>query len=155
MIQELLSYSIQLISIAATSLFLLQFFHFVNTHSLTVNVQIAPITPSTPQTKTQNTTPSSPLSTSRPHSRSAAKSKKSTAATTTLKSQPTQKTPSSIQLKQISLQHCHTGKANGHIHINVNSLTAPLPANLKVYSVKGRFKGVRLDDLKNAGYNVT
>lgn len=53
---------------------------------------------------------------------------------------------------QINLSNCHTGKLRGHTYVDINDLPAPLPSGLKVYSVRGRFQGVRVDDLNAAGF---
>lgn len=51
----------------------------------------------------------------------------------------------------LDLIQAKTGMLRGHTYIDINSLPFPLPPGLKSYSVRGRFTGVRLDDLRQAG----
>lgn len=55
---------------------------------------------------------------------------------------------------QINLSQCKTQKLRGVLHIDVNSIPQPLPANIKTYSIQGRFKGVRVPDLEANGFFV-
>lgn len=56
---------------------------------------------------------------------------------------------------QIILSNCKTGKLRGHTYIDINDLpTAALPTDVKIYSVRGRFQGMKITDLQKAGFII-
>lgn len=55
---------------------------------------------------------------------------------------------------QINLPQCRTEQFRGLTYVDVNDLPLPLSSAIKIYSVRGRFQGVRISDLEALGFTL-